>query len=101
MTTGSNSSTVAAIPSLVTSVQGALSASSGAGEALPSSVFDYVDTLSPMQLRARALARYRQKKMRRSFVKKIRYAARKANADARPRVNGRFVKRQSIVAVCA
>lgn len=84
-TTGSNTSTLAP-PSVH---HGALSASSGAG--------DYDETLSPAQLRARALARYREKKSRRCFVKKVRYAARKANADARPRVNGRFVKRTACV----
>lgn len=81
---------------------GALSASSGAGDTFPppcaTSPFGYDVTMSPWQLRARALARYREKKMRRCYVKKIRFPARKANADARPRVNGRFVKRE---AVCA
>lgn len=39
-----------------------------------------------------ALTRYKEKKMRRKFDKKIRYASRKARADVRKRVKGRFVK---------
>ncbi|XP_078446176.1 zinc finger protein CONSTANS-LIKE 3-like [Wolffia australiana] len=36
--------------------------------------------------------RYREKKKRRKFEKKIRYASRKAYADTRPRIKGRFAK---------
>ncbi|XP_074586257.1 zinc finger protein CONSTANS-LIKE 3-like [Curcuma longa] len=39
------------------------------------------------------LTRYREKRKTRRFEKTIRYASRKAYAEARPRVNGRFVKR--------
>ncbi|XP_039843314.1 zinc finger protein CONSTANS-LIKE 9-like isoform X2 [Panicum virgatum] len=39
-----------------------------------------------------ALTRYKEKKKRRKFDKKIRYASRKARADVRKRVKGRFVK---------
>lgn len=43
--------------------------------------------------RAASLLRFREKKARRGFgLKRIRYAMRKANADKRPRVKGRFVK---------
>uniref|UniRef100_A0ACD5YYB7 Uncharacterized protein n=1 Tax=Avena sativa TaxID=4498 RepID=A0ACD5YYB7_AVESA len=42
--------------------------------------------------RGRALTRYMEKKKRRKFDKKIRYASRKARADVRKRVKGRFVK---------
>ena len=42
--------------------------------------------------RADALALYRAKRARRAaFVAPILYARRKANADARPRIGGRFV----------
>ncbi|OVA19738.1 zinc finger protein [Macleaya cordata] len=39
-----------------------------------------------------AVLRYREKKKARKFDKKIRYASRKARADVRRRVKGRFVK---------
>ncbi|KAF7080152.1 hypothetical protein CFC21_084270 [Triticum aestivum] len=42
--------------------------------------------------RGSALSRYMEKKKRRKFDKKIRYASRKARADVRKRVKGRFVK---------
>ncbi|KAM0850204.1 hypothetical protein ACQ4PT_053230 [Festuca glaucescens] len=42
--------------------------------------------------RGSALSRYKEKKKRRKFDKKIRYASRKARADVRKRVKGRFVK---------
>lgn len=37
--------------------------------------------------------RYREKRRRRLFSKKIRYQVRKLNAEKRPRIKGRFVKR--------
>ncbi|KAF0903400.1 hypothetical protein E2562_027693 [Oryza meyeriana var. granulata] len=42
--------------------------------------------------RDNAITRYKEKKKRRKFDKKIRYASRKARADVRKRVKGRFVK---------
>nr|AGI62032.1 CONSTANS-like 8 [Erycina pusilla] len=42
--------------------------------------------------RGDAVMRYREKKKIRKFDKKIRYASRKARADTRKRVKGRFVK---------
>ncbi|KAG8046845.1 hypothetical protein GUJ93_ZPchr0008g13172 [Zizania palustris] len=39
--------------------------------------------------------RYREKRKNRKFQKTIRYASRKAYAEARPRIKGRFVKRAS------
>ncbi|TVU28312.1 hypothetical protein EJB05_19825 [Eragrostis curvula] len=42
--------------------------------------------------RDNALTRYKEKKKRRKFDKKIRYASRKARADTRRRVKGRFIK---------
>ena len=51
-----------------------------------------VDGFHHFPCRSDILRRYRAKRSRRSFVKNIRYQARKANADARPRVRGRFIK---------
>nr|GEX63005.1 zinc finger protein CONSTANS-LIKE 2 [Tanacetum cinerariifolium] len=48
--------------------------------------------LSPMDREARVL-RYREKKKTRKFEKTIRYASRKAYAETRPRIKGRFAKR--------
>lgn len=39
--------------------------------------------------------RYREKRRTRLFSKKIRYEVRKLNAEKRPRIKGRFVKRSS------
>ncbi len=47
------------------------------------------------------LQRYRAKKARRLFTNTVRYAARKANADRRPRVKGRFVKASELAAYLA
>ncbi|XP_045794630.1 zinc finger protein CONSTANS-LIKE 2 [Trifolium pratense] len=47
---------------------------------------------SPMDREARVL-RYREKKKTRKFEKTIRYASRKAYAETRPRIKGRFAKR--------
>lgn len=48
--------------------------------------------LSPIDREARVL-RYREKKKMRKFEKTIRYASRKAYAETRPRIKGRFAKR--------
>nr|GMC62257.1 zinc finger protein CONSTANS-LIKE 2 [Ipomoea batatas] len=48
--------------------------------------------LAPMDREARVL-RYREKKKTRKFEKTIRYASRKAYAETRPRIKGRFAKR--------
>ncbi|KAK8486559.1 hypothetical protein V6N13_025469 [Hibiscus sabdariffa] len=48
--------------------------------------------LTPMDREARVL-RYREKKKMRKFEKTIRYASRKAYAETRPRIKGRFAKR--------
>ncbi|PSS06477.1 Zinc finger protein like [Actinidia chinensis var. chinensis] len=46
----------------------------------------------PSTSRSSAVMRYKEKKKTRKFEKKVRYAARKARADVRKRVKGRFVK---------
>ncbi|KAI3520930.1 hypothetical protein L1887_10385 [Cichorium endivia] len=50
--------------------------------------------LTPMDREARVL-RYREKKKTRKFEKTIRYASRKAYAETRPRIKGRFAKRNN------
>ncbi|XP_054822705.1 zinc finger protein CONSTANS-LIKE 2-like [Prosopis cineraria] len=56
----------------------------------------------PMQIhfgqmnRKAGVEKYREKKKSRKFEKRIRYAYRKAYAEKRPRVKGRFVKRQEL-----
>ncbi|KAG4937565.1 hypothetical protein AAZX31_18G258600 [Glycine max] len=52
---------------------------------------------SPMDREARVL-RYREKKKMRKFEKTIRYASRKAYAETRPRIKGRFAKRTDVEA---
>lgn len=42
--------------------------------------------------RLAAVARFREKRKHRSFVKKVRYESRKKLAEQRPRVRGQFVK---------
>ncbi|PON58026.1 Zinc finger-domain containing protein [Parasponia andersonii] len=51
--------------------------------------------LTPMDREARVL-RYREKKKTRKFEKTIRYASRKAYAETRPRIKGRFAKRTNV-----
>ncbi|XP_071715441.1 putative zinc finger protein CONSTANS-LIKE 11 [Rutidosis leptorrhynchoides] len=57
------------------------------GESLWESNFE-----SSPQARDKAKMRYNEKKKTRTFGKQIRYASRKARADTRKRVKGRFVK---------
>ncbi|KVH94091.1 zinc finger protein CONSTANS-LIKE 8 [Cynara cardunculus var. scolymus] len=45
--------------------------------------------------REASVLRYRKKRNNRLFSRKIRYQVRKLNADKRPRLKGRFVKRES------
>lgn len=48
-----------------------------------------------MDREARVL-RYREKRKNRKFEKTIRYASRKAYAETRPRIKGRFAKRSEL-----
>jgi hypothetical protein len=43
------------------------------------------------------VSRYREKRRTRLFSKKIRYEVRKLNAEKRPRMKGRFVKRTPLI----
>lgn len=47
------------------------------------------------------VSRYREKRRTRLFSKKIRYEVRKLNAEKRPRMKGRFVKRTSFMGINA
>lgn len=60
---------------------------------LPDHPSQMITQLSPMDREARVL-RYREKRKTRKFEKTIRYASRKAYAEKRPRINGRFAKRR-------
>ncbi|XP_039130723.1 protein CHLOROPLAST IMPORT APPARATUS 2 isoform X2 [Dioscorea cayenensis subsp. rotundata] len=48
-------------------------------------------------VRETSLQRYKEKRRNRLFSKKIRYEVRKVNADQRPRMKGRFVKRPALL----
>ncbi|XP_023545435.1 zinc finger protein CONSTANS-LIKE 5-like [Cucurbita pepo subsp. pepo] len=86
----SSSLDVVAVPDRNT----ASDASYPAGQtALPTT--EKVVQLRGMDREARVL-RYREKKKNRKFEKTIRYASRKAYAEIRPRVKGRFVKRSEM-----
>lgn len=50
------------------------------------------ETTTPSGIRNDAVLRYKEKKKTRKFEKRVRYATRKARADVRKRVKGRFVK---------
>lgn len=50
------------------------------------------DSAALTQARNHAMLRYKEKKINRKYDKKIRYESRKARADIRKRVKGRFVK---------
>lgn len=45
--------------------------------------------------------RYREKRKRRTFEKTIRYESRKAYAEARPRIKGRFATKDEVIAMKA
>ncbi len=51
--------------------------------------------ISAADREARVL-RYREKRKNRKFEKTIRYASRKAYAETRPRIKGRFAKRTDV-----
>ncbi|KAF2581936.1 hypothetical protein F2Q68_00000487 [Brassica cretica] len=46
--------------------------------------------------REASLLRYKEKRQSRLFSKRIRYQVRKLNAEKRPRIKGRFVKRDDL-----
>ncbi|CAA7062436.1 unnamed protein product [Microthlaspi erraticum] len=52
-----------------------------------------IDLFGDSGMREASVMRYREKRRTRLFSKKIRYQVRKLNADQRPRMKGRFVRR--------
>eukprot|EP00192_Tetraselmis_astigmatica_P004208 CAMPEP_0117674560 /NCGR_PEP_ID=MMETSP0804-20121206/15109_1 /TAXON_ID=1074897 /ORGANISM="Tetraselmis astigmatica, Strain CCMP880" /LENGTH=495 /DNA_ID=CAMNT_0005483449 /DNA_START=339 /DNA_END=1826 /DNA_ORIENTATION=- len=54
---------------------------------------DGQDGQPPTRTRQQQLQRYREKKLKRFMQPPVRYKLRKANADQRPRIKGRFVKK--------
>lgn len=46
--------------------------------------------------RKEKLSRYRNKKTKRNFGRKIKYACRKALADSQPRIRGRFARTEEL-----
>jgi hypothetical protein len=66
-------------------------ANGGAYPAGPSGVMG-ADVLAPTEQREAKLMRYKEKRKKRRYEKQIRYASRKAYAEMRPRVKGRFAK---------
>jgi CCT motif len=56
---------------------------------------------SAAALRKAALERFRAKKAKRQFAPKVRYAARKKLAEARPRFKGQFVRAHPPAAAAA
>eukprot|EP00243_Klebsormidium_subtile_P002828 TRINITY_DN15751_c0_g1_i1.p1 TRINITY_DN15751_c0_g1~~TRINITY_DN15751_c0_g1_i1.p1 ORF type:complete len:409 (+),score=55.48 TRINITY_DN15751_c0_g1_i1:360-1586(+) len=58
----------------------------------------HVGGAPPMDREAR-VNRYKEKRKNRTYEKTIRYASRKAYAESRPRVKGRFAKRESTVSI--
>ncbi|XP_073156735.1 zinc finger protein CONSTANS-LIKE 3 [Henckelia pumila] len=72
------------------------------GNTLSESSYPFARTMSSVDLignqavdmdREARVLRYKEKKKNRKFEKTIRYASRKAYAETRPRIKGRFVKR--------
>lgn len=55
----------------------------------------------PIMCRDDRVARYREKRKRRTFEKTIRYESRKAYAEVRPRIKGRFATREEVLAMKA
>ncbi|MEW5301397.1 MAG: hypothetical protein WDW38_009612 [Sanguina aurantia] len=54
-----------------------------------------VSSLQAAANRSQCLLRYREKRRSRKFEKTVRYASRKAYAEVRPRVKGRFAKKDA------
>jgi hypothetical protein len=75
------------------SAPAAPSAKPAKAAAMPSSALNGAELT-----REQRVARYREKRKNRKFEKTIRYASRKAYAEIRPRIKGRFAKKEEIEA---
>lgn len=76
-----------------------VSARSGAEVKTKDPTTDFTPVPQVPRTREIALQRYREKRQCRRFGQKARYRLRKANADSRPRVGGRFVGRTEAAAI--
>lgn len=98
MQVSSSSLDVGVVPdhSALADVSNSIGSQNPAAEAVAVAVAVAVATpISGMDREARVL-RYREKRKNRKFEKTIRYASRKAYAETRPRIKGRFAKRTEI-----
>jgi len=64
----------------------------------PMPVFRREPTEKEKAERKARVARYLEKRKTRTYENKIRYASRKAYAESRPRIKGRFAKREELEA---
>lgn len=64
----------------------------------PIRIVRYGDAAGESLSRAERVARYREKRKNRRYEKTIRYASRKAYAEVRPRIKGRFAKKEEVEA---
>lgn len=69
-----------------------MTSGSDPGASMSASTASQATQLGGIDREARVL-RYREKRKNRKFEKTIRYASRKAYAESRPRIKGRFAKR--------
>lgn len=70
--------------------------SAAAAQSAPAGALAFGDDAS-LDRKAR-VARWREKRKNRKFAKTIRYASRKAYADIRPRIKGRFARKEEVEA---
>ncbi|XP_010525560.1 PREDICTED: zinc finger protein CONSTANS-LIKE 4 [Tarenaya hassleriana] len=91
----SSSLEVGVVPDGCAIANAANTLSGGAGNNDSGSGSQQAVPLSPAEREARVL-RYREKRKNRRFEKTIRYASRKAYAEMRPRIKGRFAKRAKV-----
>jgi hypothetical protein len=93
---------VPAMPAVVHIGTRTITLRSGASSAVSSAggvrIVKYGDAAGESLSRAERVARYREKRKNRRFEKTIRYASRKAYAEVRPRIKGRFAKKEEVEA---
>lgn len=94
------SSDVGVVPEGVTSVSDASytfvkPVTNGGGDSFCQAASSQATQLSGSEREARVM-RYREKRKTRKFEKTIRYASRKAYAEMRPRIKGRFARRAEV-----
>jgi hypothetical protein len=90
-----------AVPAVASAAARTITLRSGASSAATaggSRIVKYGDAAGESLSRAERVARYREKRKNRRFEKTIRYASRKAYAEVRPRIKGRFAKKEEVEA---